>query len=240
LFVVSRTRGAIARAQADRRSAELAAAAGQAVHTERLAVARDLHDVVSHAISVIVVQAGAAQALYPIDPARARAALGVVDQTANETLTELDRLVLAIGDGVMGAALPSSVGAVAHDEADLRALVQRMRRAGLRIDLTLDDSVTGDTATACYRIVQETLTNVVRHAPGARVWVTIDHQAVGTTVDVTDDGPGPATDSQRGYGLVGIAERVERFGGKLQAGPGPDGTGFRVHARLPSPTVARP
>ncbi|WP_328477230.1 histidine kinase [Actinoplanes sp. NBC_00393] len=205
-----------------RRTAELGAAAEQAVLGERLAVARDVHDVVSHAVAVLVTQSGAAQALRRTDPPRARAALAVVEQTAADTLSELDRMVAGIG-----------AGAVEHDDADLRALVGRMTGAGLRISFDLHGPVRGRTGAVVYRITQEALTNVVRHAPGARVTITVQAVDDRTTVEITDDGPGPGRTSLRGYGLTGLAERVESTGGRLSTGPGPGGAGFRVAATLP-------
>jgi signal transduction histidine kinase len=229
----SNTRRVTAHEQVIRRTADLDAAAGDAVRGERVAVARDLHDVVSHAIAVMVMQAGAAQALYGHDRHRARAALVAVQQTARETLQELDRLVAAIGAGTMGAALVAT-GAVEHDSNDLNALVERMRGAGLRINLDLNCPLSGSVGAVVYRIVQESLTNAARHAPGAKVIVTVRTEGDEITVDVVDDGPGAASSSRRGYGLVGIAERVERLGGQLTTGPASRDTGFRVCARLPA------
>jgi signal transduction histidine kinase len=229
----SNQRRASAHDQVVRRSAELEAAAGIAVHGERTTIARDLHDVVSHAVAVMVMQAGAAEALRSTDPQRARAALTVVRQTAVDTLGELDRLVAAIGAGTMGAAIPAT-GAVEHDADDLRALVHRMNGAGLRISLALDVPIGGAAGAVVYRIAQEALTNAARHAPGARVTLTVHARAGGISVDVIDDGPGSDGASRRGYGLVGIAERVERIGGQLITGPPLHGTGFRVSAHLPT------
>jgi signal transduction histidine kinase len=228
----SNQRRAAAYEQVVRRSAELDAAAEHAVRGERLAVARDLHDVVSHAVAVMVMQAGAAEALRVSDPPGARTALALVDRTAADTLGELDRLVAAIAAGTMGVAMPAA-GAVDRDTDDLRALLHRMRAAGLRISADLRGGVSGPTGAVVYRIVQEALTNAVRHAPGAQVTVLVDPSARDVTIEVTDDGPGPGGGSRRGYGLVGIAERVERIGGQLHTGPAAHRTGFRVSARLP-------
>jgi signal transduction histidine kinase len=230
----SDARGTAAHARAERRAAELAAAVEHAVHAERLAVARDVHDVVSHAVGVMAVQAGAAELLRPGRPDAARAALDVVCRTAQDTLSELDRLVTVIRDGALGRPLLSG-GTPQHDIADLRALVQRMRAAGLEVTLTLDHPLTGEAGAAVYRIVQESLTNALRHACGAHVEVTVSTGTPGSVVNVVDDGPGPRDEFRRGYGLVGIAERVQRLGGQLTSGPGPDGTGFRVQARMPNP-----
>ncbi len=221
--------GRSARARADRRAAELDAAAQAAVRQERLAVARELHDVVSHAIGVMVMQAGAALATRYTDPARAQRALDVVRRTADETSRELARLLAVIDTGALGA--PVSTGG---EEDALTALVDRMRGGGLAVRLVVEGTPAGEAAPVVYRIVQESLTNVVRHAPGAAVTVLVRAQGAGVTVEVADDGPGPARESRRGYGLVGLAERVHRLGGEFDAGPRPDGTGFRVRAWLPA------
>ena len=214
--------------RADRRAAELHAAAEGAVRAERLAVARELHDVVSHAVGVTVMQAGAALATREGDPDRARRALDVVRRTAAETLDELDRLVEVLDQGVLGSA-------VAVPEAhDVGALVARLRTAGLAVRADIDGELTGEVGAMVYRVVQESLTNVLRHAPGAGAVVRVQVRATGVEVEVVDDGPGPGTAPRRGYGLVGIDERVRRLGGEFYAGPGDGGRGFRVHARVPA------
>ena len=229
----SNRRKASAHDRVVRRSSELTAATGAAVSAERLAVARDLHDVVSHAIAVMVMQAGAANALRGTDPDRARAALTVVGRTASETVGELDHLVDAIAAGALG--IPSSVpGAVERDSADLTALVHRMEGAGLRIALHLNGRLTGNTGAAVYRITQEALTNALRHALGAQVTVIINMSRDRVTVDVHDDGPGATPEIGRGYGLVGIAERVERLGGQVTIGACGNRSGFRISARIPA------
>ena len=152
-----------ARRAAGAREAELGAASAAAVLAERLTVARELHDLVSGAVGVVVMQAGAAEVLLATDRAAARRALDVVLTTCAHTLEELDRF-LAAKDG--------SPGSAGHDLADLRGLVDRMRLAGLDVDLTM----VGDAAAAMptvYRVVQESLLNTLRHAPGARAAVEI-------------------------------------------------------------------
>jgi signal transduction histidine kinase len=223
-------RRAGARAEATGRAAELTAAAAAAVRAERIEVARELHDMLSHAVGVMVVQAAAAELLLPSDRGRARSALAVVVTVAEDALVELDRLVTVI----RGAPDASPPGAAVHDTTDLRALLARMRAAGLTIDVRMTGGpVDGDCGAAVYRIVQEALTNALRHAPGARVAVAVSAGANGTRVEITDDGPGPDGPLQRGYGLSGIAERVQQLGGRLAAGARSDGPGFRVDARLP-------
>jgi signal transduction histidine kinase len=217
-----------ARDRGDRREAELAAAAVTAVRTERLAVARELHDLVSHAVGVMVMQAGAALTTRDIDPERARRALDVVRRTATESLGELDRLVEVLDHGVLGAAVTGP------DGHDLGALVERLRAAGLGVRADVHGELAGEVGAVVYRVVQESLTNVIRHAPGAAADVRVRADATGVDVEVVDDGPGPAGSPRRGYGLVGIEERVRRLGGEFAAGTGPDGRGWRVHARVPA------
>ncbi len=214
-----RRRQAVAQELAASREAELRSAARTAVRAERAVFARDLHDVVSHAVGVIAVQAGAAQVSWPDDPATVRRAISVIDATAASALAELDR----IRPGVLHK----------RSLSDLRNLVGRIRAAGTAVDLTIEGEPSDDAADVVYRVVQESLTNVVRHAPGAGVHVTITGDAAGTAVRVVDDGPGPDGAGGRGYGLVGLAERVAFAGGTLECGSRPGGTGFCVQAVLP-------
>ena len=204
----------------------LQAAADEAVQAERQQIARELHDLVSHAVSVIAVQAGAAELSWPGDPATVRRAIDVVRCTAEQTLAELDHT------------LPGR-GPVRHGLAELDALCGRMRAAGLPVTLDVDAALPAEAAATVYRVVQESLTNALRHAPGARVTVRVAAGADQVVVEVADDGPGQADGSRRGYGLVGLAERLRLAGGTLQTRSGPDG--FAVTAVLPSvPTPVRP
>lgn len=203
---------------------ERAIATERAVRSERLTLARELHDVVSHAVVLMVVQAGAAEALLPGRPVEAHASLDLVRNTADVTLAELDRLSAAVRDG------ESANGSDTHS---LRALVERMRAGGLDVDFDEQGSLGDTPAATVYRIVQETLTNALRHAPRAHVLVRVASCADGTTVEVADDGPGAIAGAHRGYGLIGMTERVQHAGGTISAGPGSGGTGFRVCANLP-------
>jgi signal transduction histidine kinase len=187
-------------------------------------MARELHDIVSHAVSVIAVQAGAAELSWPIDPPTARRAMDVVGTVAEQTVAELDRL------------LPGRTS-VSHDVADLRALVDRMRAAGLDVTLDLPDKTSSPVPETVYRVVQEALTNALRHAPGSRVRVRIDRTADLITIRVADDGPGSAADSRRGYGLIGLAERLRQAGGTLATCSTPGVPGFEVTAMLPHQAV---
>jgi signal transduction histidine kinase len=217
LVGVSRRRRAIAAAEVGARQAELDAASDLAVQSERLAVARELHDVVSHAVGVIAMQAAAAQVSWPGHPETALAALETIDRTATRALAELDDVV---------------PGRSFDDRHDLDGLIDRVRATGTEVELVRRrDAAEPDPV--IYRIVQEGLTNAVRHAPGARIEVLIDADGDTVRVRVADDGPGPRAGTARGFGLVGLAERVQLRGGTLRIGPGPGGHGFALEAALP-------
>ena len=214
----SRAMRTAARQAASARSRVLEAAAADAVQAERRQIARELHDLVSHAVSVIAVQAGAAELSWPKDPATVRRATDVVRSTADRALHELD--------STRPGAPP-----LPHDPAELDALCGRMRAAGLAVTLDRDGALPAEAAATVYRVVQEALTNALRHAPGSRVDVRVraDHDQV--TVAVADDGPGQIDGSRRGYGLVGLAERLRLAGGTLETHSSVDG--FTVTAVLP-------
>ena len=214
-----RRREVAAREIASAREEELRFAAEIAVRAERVGFAREFHDVVSHAVGVIAVQAGAGQVSWPNDPETVRRAIAVIDATAVSALAELDRLRPEVRS-------PRSL-------EDLRALVGRIRAAGTTVDLTMVGEPPTGADAVVYRVVQESLTNVVRHAPGATVHIAIHCDARRTAVQVVDDGPGPDGAGGRGYGLIGLAERVGFAGGTLTSGSGPGGTGFSVEAVLP-------
>lgn len=204
----------VARSRAD----ELRRVRDEAVAVERTAYARELHDVVSHAIGVVATQGGAAEVSWPQDPVAVRNAVEVIAATTRETLAELDRL--------LPAAEPD-----ARTSTEVESLVRRISATG--IEVRLERLGNPQHAELVYRIVQESLTNVLRHAPGARVLVRVSGGPEGTHVDVVDDGPGPGMSSRRGYGLIGLEERVALAGGVLRSGPAPDGAGFAVAAALP-------
>lgn len=210
-----------AEASASLREAELQSAVDLAVAAERGAIAREVHDVVSHAVGLVAVQAAAAEVTWHTDPTAARRALGLVRATAEETLGEIDRL------------LPGDPTAT-KTAADLEALTGRIRAAGTPVTLEVRGDPGPENLRVAYRVVQEALTNVIRHAPGAVAWVRVVSTPDGTEIEVRDDGPGSAGTISRGYGLVGLAERVELAGGSLVTRPGPDGRGFVVAATLPA------
>ena len=196
----------------------------RAVGEEQARIARELHDVIAHSVSVIVVQAAAADDVFDTRPDQARAALRSIEAAGREALGELR--------GLLGAVSPSPAGGPGL--ARLAELTAPLRAAGLEVAVHREGTVALPTGVdlAAYRIVQEALTNTLRHAGAARASVTI--RAVGGTLelDVRDDGRGTDGAATGGRGLAGMRERATMLGGTLDAGPLPDG-GFRVRARLP-------
>jgi signal transduction histidine kinase len=222
------------------RTAELerarAEAARRAVAEERLRLARELHDVVAHSISVIAVQSGVGAHVAASQPEEAAKALAAIEATSRAALIELRRLL-----GVLRQeGEPQGSLAPVPGLADLDALLTEVAKAGLAVRLRVEGTpwqLPAGVDLSAYRIVQEALTNVVKHAGEARAQVTIGYGDQDVTVEVTDDGLGvtaPAGDGRVrvGHGLIGMRERVQVFGGELEAGPRPGG-GFRVAARLP-------
>jgi signal transduction histidine kinase len=203
--------------------------ARRAVADERVRIARDLHDVVAHHLSVIVVQAEAAQEVLDADPDRAAAAMGAVADTARGALGELRR-VLGVLRSDPGDRTPQP------DLAAVDDLVASVRQAGLAVDVHTEGRerpVTGVVGLAAYRVVQEALTNTLRHAAARRAEVALAYRDDALEVTVSDDGRGPANGTAgSGHGLAGMRERVTTLGGSLDAGPR-DGGGFAVRARLP-------
>jgi signal transduction histidine kinase len=200
-----------------------------AVAVERGRIARELHDVVAHNVSMMVVQAGAAERVLEGVQPDVREALGAISSTGRETIDEM-RLLLGILRSDDGLALAPQPGL-----DDLDQLVRNVANAGLRVDLRVE----GDPAPlspgvdlSAYRIVQEALTNVLKHAGPASAEVIVRYQADRVEVEVRDDGRATAADGTGGNGLIGMRERVAMLGGELQAGAGRGG-GFAVLARLP-------
>jgi signal transduction histidine kinase len=177
----------------------------------------------------MMMQAGAAEVLLRTDPDAGRAAIAIIRQSAASALTELDEMIPLLGD------LPSP-GTGDHGLDDLHAMVDRLRAGGLGVSVGLTGdlaSLTGTAAATTYRIVQEALTNVLRHAGGAEAFVRIEVQDGGVSVEVRDDGPGMCPGAGPGHGLVGLAERARLAGGTFETGPVSPAGGFRVVAWLP-------
>jgi signal transduction histidine kinase len=226
--------------QLEERTAELEQAreelARRAVTEERLRLARELHDVVAHAMSVIAVQSGVGAHIANTQPKEAAKALTAIEATSRAAREELRRLlgVLRQADGPQGDLAP------VPGLADLEGLLAELAKAGLAVKLRVNGTrppLPAGVDLSAYRIVQEALTNVVKHAGSARAQVVIGYGDQDVKVEVTDDGRGAVTSASdgragTGHGLIGMRERVAAFGGDLEIGPGPDG-GFRVAARLP-------
>lgn len=218
------------------RARRLAEERAAAVASERLRIARDMHDIVAHAVGLMIVQAEAGPLVVRSDPDRAEAAFDAVAETGRGALTQLRHLLGALrltGDSGIHAVepLPGLDG--------IPTLVERVRHAGLEITLAAEGSrserpIPAQVGVAAYRIVQEALTNVLRHADARRVRVCLRWAETTLVVEVTDDGHGPG-DPTGGYGLAGMRERAESCGGSLRAGPpeNPRKTGFVVTATLP-------
>ena len=215
--------------------------AREAVEAERRRIARELHDVVAHHVSVMGVLATGARRSLTRDPDAATEALGSIEQTGRTTLRELRRL-LDVLRGDEDATADAEELAPAPGLPAVAALVESVRRAGLPVDVRLDGEpypVDAGIGLVVYRLVQESLTNAVKHAGPARAQVRLGFGADALSVEVFDTGRGPAADAARrgGHGLVGMRERVALYGGQLSTGPRPGG-GFRVYARIPMDTLA--
>jgi signal transduction histidine kinase len=246
LSVAELARARNARAAADRRGQ--AEASARLATQQRLAIARDLHDVVAHSISVINVQANTALHLMDRQPERAQEALTAIREVSGQALGELAAVLGALRDGdhaARGAPLAPVPGVARLDE-----LAARARSAGFAVSVTARGPVRPLPAgvdAAAYRIVQEALTNAVRHSAGHSATVQLRYGPADLEIEVADDGTStaPALDksdgstdapkpaSRTGNGLRGMAERAQALGGSLDAGPRPGG-GFRVLARLPA------
>jgi signal transduction histidine kinase len=203
-----------------------------ALARERLRIARELHDVTSHAVGVMVLQAGAAATLRTSRPTDAREALAVVTRSAEEALAELTVMRDVLRAGALGPAAD-----YVHLDLDLKPaladLVARMRTAGLDVTARCEAEGLGPSLrTTVYRVAQEALTNAAKHAPGSRVVLDVRREGSHVVVEVHDDGNVEGIDGQPGFGLVGLAERVRAQGGELGAGAVPGG-GFAVRARMP-------
>ncbi len=209
-----------------------------AVALERGRIARELHDVVAHNVSVVAVQAAAAERLVDDQPEAAKVAMRNVAQVGRDALAEMRRVVEVLREDEPVVALDPQPGI-----AELRTLIGRMEDAGLVVELSIQGEerpLPASAALSVYRIVQEALTNTLRHAGPARARVIVRYLPDALEVQVSDNGgdrrpaevPAPATEGG-GHGLIGMRERVALFGGELSAGPRPEG-GYAVLARIPT------
>jgi signal transduction histidine kinase len=257
-------------------------AASKAVTEERLRIARELHDVVAHSMSVIAVQAGYGQYVIDTQPADAREALGAIQATSREALDEMRRMLGALRQADKtpqrgGVAQAADEARTADPDgaplfpapglADLDRLVSRTARAGVQVDLTRwgpSRELPASVDLSAYRIIQEALTNVVKHAQTSTCQVLVGYGPGELVVEVTDDGAGqpdlvgartgPGSTAEAGgrtvggrtvvgrdvggggHGIIGMRERVSLLGGEFSAGPRP-GYGFQVSARIPLPAI---
>ncbi len=201
-----------------------------AVEEERSRIARELHDVVAHSVSVMTVQAGAVRRLLKPEQEREREALMIVEETGRQALTEMRRLLEMMRAEGESAALAPQPGI-----KTLERLVEHVREAGMPVELTVQGEpveLPPGIDLSAYRIVQEALTNALKHAGPARAWVAVRYGVDEVEVDVENDGRTNGDGDPAGLGLVGMRERVALCGGSLEAGPR-DGGGYRISARLP-------
>jgi signal transduction histidine kinase len=237
-----------------------------AVTEERLRIARELHDVVAHSMTVVAVQAGFGEYVFDHEPAQAREALGAIQHVTREALADMQRLLGVLrrdgtGQPAVGQATDGQPAggpeparqlqlAPAPGLADLERLVSTTAGAGVRVSVTRlgeHRDIPAGVDQSAFRIVQEALTNVVKHSGASSCLVSVDYERTGLSVEITDHGAGPAAGRDQsgasgepngtGHGILGMRERVSLHGGEFSAGPLP-GRGFRVAARFPLPALA--
>ena len=221
---------AVAREHAEYLEWKRATEAQRAIADARAAIARELHDVVAHNVSVMIVQAGVARLVVADDPERAQEAIGAVEEAGRRALDELRHLL-----GVLRPETASGELGPQPALDQVHALVDQLRQTGMSISLTEDvrSELPVRVDLFAYRIVQEALTNVLKHGGvDATVQVRLEEAGGVLDIDVTDTGTVAGTLPGSGQGIVGMRERANLLGGTFEAGPQPDG-GFRVHARLP-------
>ncbi|HEV2370293.1 MAG TPA: sensor histidine kinase [Acidimicrobiales bacterium] len=234
--------GRVERAKVEEdRSAQLAVA------EERVRIARELHDIVAHSVSLMTIQIAAARRVQRSQPTEADEALGNAEQTGRRALSELRSMLSMLrgADDLIGRAGSHRPGAESAGATrqplpglgDLQALVDESREAGLDVDLRVsgvEPDAPGSVGLAVYRVIQEALTNAIRHSGGAHVQVEVTYAPGFIVLFVDDDGTGGSSPrAADGHGLMGMAERVAALGGTLDAGPRSPGPGWRVHARVP-------
>jgi signal transduction histidine kinase len=241
-FTVAYALGVGARARRDRiamleeRAARLAEEQAAAATRERERIAREMHDILAHSISMIAIQAEAGPVVVRSDPAKAEAVFDTISDTARDALAQLRRALGVLRAEPEGASLRPAPGLAALD-----ALVEDVRHAGLEATLERVGEprpITSDLEVTAYRIVQEALTNTIKHAAADSVQVRLTWADDALGVEVRDDGRGTSNGradglAKGGHGLIGMRERVAAAGGDLVAGPGPGGAGYRVSASLP-------
>ncbi|WJV44846.1 sensor histidine kinase [Streptomyces flavofungini] len=217
--------------------------AAQAVTAERLRIARELHDMVAHSIGIIALQSGAARRVMGTQPEQARGALGEIEKASRETLSGLRRMLGALRTAEPGRAQEAAPLDPGLGLADVDRLARTTTAAGVRVEVRWLGElrpVPPEIDVSAYRIIQEAVTNVVRHAGTSSCRVTVESRERDLAIEVLDNGTGTGAvpEAGSGYGLLGMRERVGLLHGEFSALPRPEG-GFRVAARLPVPEVAR-
>jgi signal transduction histidine kinase len=228
LGAIARSRRALI-ATLEARAQQLAADYAQAAARERERIARDMHDILAHSVSLIVVQAEAGPVVVRRDPDAAERIFDRISDAGRDALTQLRRTLGVLRSEPVSRAPQPGLDAIAP-------LVEQARAAGLLVTYAEQGarrSIPPDTAVAAYRVVQEALTNVVKHARAGQARVRLDWSDATLELEVRDDGRGPARRAPGGHGLIGMRERVTACGGTLDTGAVEDGPGFRVHATLP-------
>ncbi|MET8156053.1 sensor histidine kinase [Sphaerisporangium sp. NPDC005289] len=236
LLTVAWALGTVVRWKRDTTARLVRHLADAAVTDERRRIARELHDIIGHSMSLIAVKATVANHVADARPQEVRAALAVIEETSRTTLTEIHRVLgLLRSDGD-----PQQDPVPAPGMADLPGLAAHARSAGVEVELTVREeaALPAAVAVSVYRIVQQALTNVVSHAGPSRCAVTVDVDGREAVIEVVDDGPRHGRPPRAGHGghgghgLIGMRERTKMYGGTFDSGPRPEG-GFRVSARLP-------
>ncbi|MBA6441634.1 sensor histidine kinase [Streptomyces sp. GMR22] len=222
----------------DARQREHRIEAERAAARERARIAREMHDILSHAVSLMIVQAEAGPVAVRTAPGRAEAAFDAISATGRDAMAQLRRMlgVLREGDEPGRAPREPQPGL-----AGLPELLDRIRASGLEVAYESAGSVRPlpeATGASVFRIVQEALTNVVKHAAARGVSVQLTYGEGAVDIRVLDDGRGPRPGSGGGHGLIGVRERAAAHGGTAATGPGPDGRGFEVRVHLPVPAAA--
>ena len=217
--------------QAEERARRSEEDARRAVEDERGRITRELHDVLAHSVSVMTVQASAVRRLLTPEQEREREALLTVEETGRQALAEMRRLVGIMRDDAERAAPRAPQPGI----GTLPELVEQVRQSGLPVELTVEGTpvkLPAGVDLSAYRIVQEALTNTLKHAGPAHAWVAVRYAGEDVEIEVENDGNTQGGNDGGGHGLVGMRERVALCGGELHSGPRPGG-GFRIAARLP-------
>jgi signal transduction histidine kinase len=216
----------------------------RAVAEERARIASEMHDVVTHNVSVMVVQAGAARRVLDSSPGDAREALLAVEASGRTVMTELRHLLGLLTMGAAGESADDATLTPQPGAARIPALVARVRGAGMPVELSVEapggtpPALSPGVDLAAFRVVQEALTNVMKHAGPVRTTVRLEYRPRDVLITVCNDGPLTGAPGSSGRGLIGLRERIAVYGGELDAGPRPGG-GWRLAARIPLEPVAR-